>query len=293
MRIRATVAAGSGVLVLAALAVPVAHAEYQPVEGPHKPDASERFGSAAAAKSVLGNTSAVADEPVVSNITVHAGKDVVVGTTNLKTFTVLLTASHASGIQDAYLDLWHGSDVDNIDGYLGPDQEAATCTASSATTSTCKLTITADPQGAPEENGLYANALAGTWHVTAAALAGDGSFYWNDSYKSHKVKRYAKLTTNASPEPVAKGKTLIVTGKLSRANWETHTYKGYTNQSVTLQFRKAGTRTYSNVKTVTTNSYGGLKTSLTATYDGYWRYTFAGTSTTGAATSTSDYVDVQ
>ncbi|MGP3979651.1 DUF5707 domain-containing protein [Streptomyces sp. KR80] len=292
MRIRSTVAAASGALVLGALVVPAAHANYQPVESLHKANASERFGPATAAKSAF-STSQAAEEPVVSNVTVNAGKDVVVGTTNLKTFTVSLTASHASGIQDAYIDLWHGSDVDNIDGYLGPNQEAATCTASSATTSTCKLTITADPQGAPDMNGLYANALAGTWHVTAAALAGDGSFYWNDYYKMHKVKRYAKLTTNASPEPVAKGKSLTVTGKLTRANWETSTYKGYTNQSVTLQFRKSGSSTYSNVKTVTSNSYGDLKTTVTATYDGYWRYRFAGTSTTGSATSTSDYVDVQ
>ncbi|MFF9772677.1 hypothetical protein ACF1HJ_03190 [Streptomyces sp. NPDC013978] len=33
--------------------------------------------------------------------------------------------------------------------------------------------------------------------------------------------RDATLSANAAPEPVAKGKTLTVTGKLARAEWET------------------------------------------------------------------------
>jgi hypothetical protein len=287
MRIRATVAAAtvSGALALTAFAVPAAQAGTAAAPDLHKPTAAERF--AAHDSTARKSTFAAADEPVVSNVTVNGGQDVVLGTTNLKTFTVSLTASHASGIQDAYIDLWHGSDLDHVDGYLPPNEDAATCTASSDTTSTCKLTITVDPQ-----SDLY-NALAGSWHVTAAALAGDGSIYENDYYAKRSVKRYSKLTTNASPEPVAKGKTITVTGALTRANWDTFKYAGYTNQPVKLQFKKKGSTTYSTVKTVTSSSTGGLKTTVTAASDGYWRYSFAGTSTTPAVTSTSDFVDVQ
>ncbi|MFE4952783.1 calcium-binding protein, partial [Streptomyces sp. NPDC056653] len=47
------------------------------------------------------------------------------------------------------------------------------------------------------------------------------------------------------------------------------------------------------VKTIKSSSTGALKTTVTASVDGYWRYSFAGTSPTPAVTTTSDYVDVQ
>ncbi|MFG3366182.1 DUF5707 domain-containing protein [Streptomyces sp. NPDC048156] len=287
MRIRATAAAAtiSGALALTAFAVPAAHAGTGTASDLNKPGAAQRFAAEAPAEHM--SAFAAETEPVVSNVTVNSGQDVVLGTTNLKTFTVSLTASHASGIQDAYIDLWHGSDVDHVDGYLPPNEDAATCTAASTTTSTCKLTITVDPRGD------LANSLAGSWHVTAGALAGDGSIYWNDYYGKRSVKRYSKLTTNAAPEPVKKGKTITVTGSLTRANWDTSKYMGYTKQPVKLQFKKKGASTYSTVKTVTSSSTGGLKTTVTAASDGYWRYSFAGTSTTPAVNSTSDFVDVQ
>ncbi|MBA4866776.1 calcium-binding protein [Streptomyces sp. PSKA54] len=287
MRIRATMAAAtvSGALALTAIAVPAAQASYQ---GTAKPDASSRFGSLTTVKAPLAAETGVAAAPTINSVSVNGGKNIVVGTTTVKTFTVSVTASHASGIADAYVDLWHGTDVDSADGFLIPNEDAATCTASSATTSTCKLTITADPQVD------LVNSLAGTWHVTVGALAGDQSdFYWNDYYSTRKVLRLAKLTANASPEPVAKGKTITVTGSLTRANWDTSTYGGYANQSVKLQFRKAGTSTYSTVKTITSSSTGGLKTTVTASVDGYWRYSFAGSPTTGTVSSAGDYVDVQ
>jgi hypothetical protein len=62
---------------------------------------------------------------------------------------------------------------------------------------------------------------------------------------------------------------------------------------VKLQFRKAGTSTYTTVKTVTSSSTGALKTTVTAATDGYWRWNFAGTSTTPAAKATGDFVDVR
>lgn len=43
----------------------------------------------------------------------------------------------------------------------------------------------------------------------------------SDRIAEFKMKRASKLTTDATPEPVAKGATLTMSGKLSRANWET------------------------------------------------------------------------
>ncbi|MDI9835949.1 DUF5707 domain-containing protein [Streptomyces sp. KAU_LT] len=287
MRIRATVVAVSGALALSALAVPAAQAGNDSDLAAKKPSAAERFGSSKN-RSAFSATAAAEAEPVVSKVTINSGKAVTVGTTYAKNFTVSVTASHATGIQDAYVDLWHGADIDDIDGLLMSNEEVATCTASSATTSVCKLTFTALPG-----SDLYMNALAGTWHVTAAALSGDGSIYWNDFHTTHKVQRYSKLTVNASPEPVKKGKTITVTGKLSRANWEDFKYHGYTNQPVKLQFRKKNSNTYTTVKTIKSNSTGALKTTVKATVDGYFRYSFAGTTTTPAVNAAGDFVDVR
>ncbi|MGC3000107.1 DUF5707 domain-containing protein [Streptomyces sp. G35A] len=283
MRIRATVAAVSGALALSALAVPAAHADADL----DVPSAAEHFGSSSA-KSTF--RAAAEELPVVTKVTINSGKAIAVGTTNAKNFTVSVTAKHSTGIQDAYLVLWHGSapTEKGLDGGLLPNEEAATCTASSATTSTCKLTFTAYPGV-----DLYKNALAGTWKVSVAALAGDGSVYGNDYHTTHKVQRYSKLTVNASPEPVKKGKTITVTGKLTRANWETFQYAGYTSQPVKLQFRKKGSSTYTTVKTIKTDSKGNLKTTVKASADGYFRYSFAGTSTTPAVNATDDFVDVK
>jgi hypothetical protein len=294
MRIRATVAAVTGALALSALAVPAAQADAQGDVNLNRPSAAERFGTSSA-KSAFGTAAAAEAAPVVSNVKVNSGKAVVVGTTYSKTFTVSLNVSHASGVEDAYIDLWHGTDVEeNVDGFLPPNEEAATCTATSATTSSCKLTISAAPGLNDDGIGeLYANALAGTWHVTVGALAKSGDMYWNDYYGTHKVQRASKLTVNASPEPVKKGRTITVTGKLSRANWETLKYAGYTNQSVKLQFRKKGSDTYTTLKTIKSNSTGELKTTVTASTDGYFRYSFAGTTTTPAINATGDFVDVQ
>ncbi|MET9892716.1 hypothetical protein ABZZ47_21390 [Streptomyces sp. NPDC006465] len=41
-----------------------------------------------------------------------------------------------------------------------------------------------------------------------------------------------------------------------------------------------------------TDSRGNLKTTVTASFDGTWRFYFAGTSTTPAAAATGDSVDV-
>ncbi|MFF1838318.1 DUF5707 domain-containing protein [Streptomyces sp. NPDC058231] len=256
MRIRATVAAASGALVLSALAVPAAHA-------------------------------ATAD-PVISKVTINGGKDIVLGTTAPKTVTVSVTASHASGIADGWLVLWHGTDLDEgMDGALLPT-DVATCKDSSATTATCSLTVKVDPRV-----DLTKNALAGTWHILAGVEAEDGSSTSYDSFATTHVQRLSQLTVNASPEPVKKGATITATGKLSRANWEDHGYHGYATQSVKLQFRKKSSSTYTTVKTIKTSTTGTLKTTVKAVEDGYWRYSFAGTSTTPTVTTAGDFVDVK
>lgn len=130
---------------------------------------------------------------------------------------------------------------------------------------------------------------AGRWAVTAQ-VRWSGGLVGDEATMS--VVRAARLSINATPEPVTKGKTITVTGVLDRANWETGKYAGYTQQKVALQFKPAG-GSYKTVKTITSASKGAVKTSVTATKDGCYRYTFAGTATTAKKTSTPDCIDVR
>ncbi|WP_435225971.1 calcium-binding protein [Streptomyces sp. Tue6028] len=233
----------------------------------------------------------------ISNVTFDGGKNIVVGL-YARTITVSGTFTHPSGIQDADFVLWRGPDGANpyetYDDRIVSNQyySHADCVASSATTSVCSQTISLEPDWKYGGTALT-DAHAGTWKVSAQGVANDDSWTQSASYTTTRLQRDSKLTVNAGPEPIAKGKTLTVTGRLTRADWDNLDYLGYTNQPVKLQFRKAGTTTYTTVKTVYTSSIGNLTTTVPASEDGYWRWNFAGTSTTPAAKATGDFVDVR
>ncbi|MFE7572245.1 hypothetical protein ACFU76_35775 [Streptomyces sp. NPDC057539] len=165
-------------------------------------------------------------------------------------------------------------------GLVGPEDIAGRCVCRSFTTTTCTYTLKMTPRIHPQDN-----TTAGTWTVRAHALANDGDYITKDSAAKAKVLRNSRLTVNASPEPVKKNKTISVTGALTRANWETYKYAGYTKQPAKLQFKEKGTSTYKTLKAVTTDSKGSLRTTTKATTDGYFRYSFAGTSITPAVPS--------
>ncbi|MFG2420142.1 DUF5707 domain-containing protein [Streptomyces sp. NPDC048448] len=281
MRIRVTVAAATGALALSALAVPAAQA----AEGP---------GATSAARSVVADAVKIpADDSrgdtAISNVVVNGGKDIVLGTTTKKTFTVSFTVKDNSGVEWAQAILWHGPDFDHLDGGAVADSSngRATCTKVNATTSNCKsaYTVKADVD--------LIDSLAGSWKVWAIAQGTDGNYVQKDNVKGFRIQRLSKLTVNASPEPVKKGKTITVTGALTRASWNSGKYLGYTGQSVKLQFKKKGASAYTTVKTVKSTSGGALKTTVKASVDGTFRYSFAGTTTTPVINATGDYVDVK
>ncbi|GGO47037.1 calcium-binding protein [Streptomyces lasiicapitis] len=259
MRIRTTVAAVSGALALSALAVPAAQA----------------------ADSVQGDTK-------ITKVVVNGGKDIVIGTSTKK-FTVTVTGTDPKGIKDGMAVLWRGTKFEpgSLTGLLPPVGDAK-CTKVDATTGTCKLNFKRSPS-------QLGNHHAGKWKVMAGLLA-KGSAEDHaivESYKTVNVKRAARLTVNATPEPVKKNKTITVSGALTRANWETRKYAGYTQQPVQLQFKKKGSSSYTTVKTVKSDRKGNLKTTVKASADGTFRYVFAGTSTTPAVTSAGDFIDVR
>ncbi|MFF4966836.1 calcium-binding protein [Streptomyces sp. NPDC003674] len=224
----------------------------------------------------------------IDKVVVNGGKPVVVGTTKAVSAKVSVTASDDSGIAETtYISAF--GPTPNF-AQIWADDGDITCVKTNATTSTCSGTLTFDPQAS---TGFVDNGAAATWKLGTLVSANDHDFIHRDAATTFKVQRASKLTADASPEPVKKGRAVTVTGKLSRANWEDNQYHGYASQPVKLQFRKKGSSTYTTLKTIRTTSTGSLKTTVTASVDGYFRYSFAGTATTPAVNATGDFVDVR
>ncbi|MFE0627778.1 hypothetical protein ACFW3D_12485 [Streptomyces sp. NPDC058864] len=240
----------------------------------------------------------------VSNIVVNNGKPIVVGTSKVveppMRFNIALPSGYSTADPfryDAFPFLYRGSintAADSGENFIGPG--GYTCYEIDSKHARCEGNLYIDPD--PSQEHVDSNSDATTWKVGVSLRlwkAGGGLKTAERETRSTTVqlKRAAKATTNASPEPVTKGKPITVTGKLTRANWSTKKYGAYSGRSVSLQFRAKGSDTFKTVKKATTSSTGGLKTTVTASVDGYYRWVYYGNSTTGVATSVSDYVDVR
>ncbi|MFD8999955.1 DUF5707 domain-containing protein [Streptomyces sp. NPDC059582] len=279
MRISASVGIVTAALALSALAVPAAQAEPKPGVSASKTTA---FAAASGDES-RGDTK-------IYGISVGGANNVVVAATQKKTFTISVTATDDSGIQDAYAALWHGPDLRHADGMLLPNLgggQVGNCTKVTATMSTCEVKIVVDARTD------LSNSLAGTWKVWTAAVANDGDHILREAFSTARVQRSAQLTVDAAPEPVKKGRTLTVTGRLTHASWTDGRSVPYTGQPVKLQFRKKGTDTFATLKTVTTDRKGNLRTTVRATADGDYRYNFFGNSSNPWTTSHLDSIDVR
>ncbi|NEC88782.1 hypothetical protein [Streptomyces sp. SID12501] len=225
---------------------------------------------------------------------VNKGKDVVLGVTGKKAVPVTFTAFDEEGLALTQAFLWQGtdsSDTDTITGALGTDDDPV-CTETTVEggySYSCKTVFTIDPAVDLKDG----NGTAGPWKLFLGAYDLYLNIIIDDDVVRGNIKRAAKLTVNASPEPVKKGKTITVTGKLTRADWSTGKYSGYATQPVKLQFRKKGSSTYTTLKTVKTSRTGALSTTTKAGVDGDYRFVFDGTFTTGSATVPGDVVDVR
>lgn len=158
----------------------------------------------------------------------------------------------------------------------------------------CDETMTIDPDGMPVGNGnRLVNSDAAAWKTLGTGIKKNGGYDTDLLSATARLQRASRIqNANASPEPVAKGKSITVTGTVQHANWSQHRYDNYGGRLVKLQFKPAGSSTYSTIKTVTASSSGSLKSTVTASQDGTWRWSYGGNTATGASTSTGDYVDV-
>ncbi|MFF7389803.1 hypothetical protein ACFZAE_15345 [Streptomyces scabiei] len=239
----------------------------------------------------------------VSDIVINHGKPIVVGTSKEVepplSFNIALPSGYSTSNPsryDAYPFLYRGTmktAAGTGENFIGPG--GYTCYEIDSKHARCEGNLYIDPH--PTQEHVDSNSDATTWKVGVAlrlwkADGGLKAEEYETRSKTAQLKRAAKATANASPEPVTKGKAITVTGKLTRANWSTKKYDGYGGRTVSLQFKAKGTDTFKTVKKATTSSTGALKTTVTASADGSYRWVYYGNSTTGVATSASDYVDV-
>ncbi|WP_461005601.1 DUF5707 domain-containing protein [Streptomyces capparidis] len=235
--------------------------------------------------------SAVADTAIAPTVSKASASTLVFGTSGTKTWTVKVTAGDDSGVKGVKVLPWpkvletqYDSAPTRSDVSTGGT--AMSCTAS-GTTSTCTYSEPVDVRA-----DLGDNSAAGTWYAAVLVNGKDGGTLYKSKAATFAFKRQTALTVNASPEPVKKGGTLTATGRLTRADWADFTWRGYGKQPVKLQFRKAGTSTYTTVKTVYTDSQGNLRTTTTANASGYWRWSYAGISVSAAVDSPNDHVAI-
>ncbi len=285
----AAVAVVSGTLVLTAAVLPTAQAAGSAHPGP-------RSGGMAPAFNPVDTM-----DVTFSKVDVDKGATgVAVGTTNIVhvpyTYTLTATGVDPTDKKDfsTSLDLYRGSATKPVNDLSG--NHAACTTTSTGVDAEGAAVVTENCSGTVDIHPLDLTIpdAGASWHAIAYAFDSVGAGWAQQSgFTAPTLRRYSRLTVNASPEPVTKGKTITIVGALTRANWYTHKYAGYTVQPVKLQFRPKTSSTYTTLKTVTTDSHGDLKTTSKATVDGYWRYSFAGTATTPAVTPLGDYVDVR
>ncbi|MEV7976036.1 hypothetical protein [Streptomyces sp. NPDC086519] len=242
-------------------------------------------------------SAAAADTGItVTRMVVNEGKPIVVGTTaKVKPgFTFRMTWPSGVKLADAQVlpFLYHDTTAAKGAADGGIYFDSVGCGDNGSQPADCGGEFSIEPRYT-----LDSDNDATTWKIAA------GAKIWgsDDKLKSQEiltglgtvqVLRAAKVTANAAPEPVAKGGTLTVKGAITRADWVKHRYVGFGGKAARLQFRKKGSSTYTTLKTVRADSAGALKTTVKAAADGYYRWTFGATATTGGATSAGDYVDV-
>jgi hypothetical protein len=131
----------------------------------------------------------------------------------------------------------------------------------------------------------------GQWNVSAFAEDNQGNRSTGvsevrDSFLLKYATKIAKL--NADPEPARKGKPLTVTGVLQQAiasGWGP-----YANKVVKIQFRKAGTSTWTGVGSAVSSSTGAFRFVTKASAAGEWRAVYKGDALKAKATSGIDKV---
>ncbi|MCP2338022.1 carboxypeptidase-like regulatory domain-containing protein [Actinomadura rupiterrae] len=102
--------------------------------------------------------------------------------------------------------------------------------------------------------------------------------------------RTAISSFNASPEPVTRGRTLTVKGKITKF---TGTWRPGAGAAVVIYFQAKGSKTWKAVATVKADRNGWFAKGFKASADGTWMASYAGSAAYLGSKSAGDYVDVR
>lgn len=129
----------------------------------------------------------------------------------------------------------------------------------------------------------------GTWRARYAGTADRAAAVSGTDFVDVKLRTLI-AGFNASPEPVRKGRTITAKGTLRSldGNW-----RNTSGQSVNILFQAKGSKTWSRLATVRTNSKGVFTKGFTAKKDGTWKAEFKATAARLGSTSAGDDVDVR
>ena len=133
----------------------------------------------------------------------------------------------------------------------------------------------------------------GKWRVRVVAYNRSGK-----ALGSRENYWYEKFNTvisgfNAAPEPIRKGRTLTVSGRLTRVNNLGTGYTSYSGKAMRIYFRAKGTKTWTYMGSTKTGRDGRFRKAVKPKRDGIWRAYFAGTSNFDVQKSRDDYIDVR
>lgn len=132
----------------------------------------------------------------------------------------------------------------------------------------------------------------GSYRVEVDAVDQNGNSDTEPAAAALTVARTALVSIDASPEPVTKGSTIKVTGRVTRLT-ESGSYVSYTGKRVKLYFRTANSPTYTYLGfTASDPSRGTYTRSYRAEVDGYWKAVSEATPEY-ARSYAVDYVDVR
>jgi hypothetical protein len=244
-----------------------------------------RRAALAFAGGTLAASALVAGAPAMAAAPPCSTPAVILGTTITPTRVVLGT-SVPKGITITTRVRTSGCRIDSVEAGLYGPNFVDTYELDSVGTSDGVTTYETGLRIGP---GTLPNSEAGRWQSFISVW---GQSTPNAPGPSFTLVRAARLTTNARPEPVRKGRPITVTGKLQRADWQTLRYRGYGKRAVQLEWRSPK-GSYHRVAGTTTAADGSVRLRVTAKRDGCYRFSYAGSSTTQAVTSKGDCVDVR
>ncbi|WP_339130516.1 hypothetical protein WJM95_16650 [Streptomyces sp. f51] len=147
-----------------------------------------------------------------------------------------------------------------------------------------------DPETGSHFKGTFDAPARGYYR---AYFAGSSSLQPAYGKVLHAERTQTRITGgNASPEPVAKGRTLTVSGTLQQ--YTSAAWRAYSGQKVKILFRPKGSGTWYDEGDTTTRSNGSFGKAFTARQDGTWVAVLLYPNSTHLVSSgREDYVDVK